>query len=365
MPKKVKKVCLVTISLAKGGVERSVAQLSHMLDDLGHKVHIVTLNDAVDYEYSGQLFNLGKYKTADNNFLKRLLRFRKLRAYLVKNRFDFIIDHRPKNDLKREKFYLRYVYKGFRKIYVVHSSHPTMYLTDTSQNAQQVYQNNFATVAVSKYIEQENLIKKGITNAQTIYNAVDFNREISSEPFPPSLQNKKYLLAYGRIDEEVKDFSFLMDAYQASEVWKKNFYLVILGDGKDKDVLLQKATQMPCGQNILFLPFTNQPFKVVSKSHFVTLTSKFEGFPMVLAESLSLGIPVVSLDIVSGPSEIVKNKQNGLLVKERNPQAFGDAIKLMTEDQDLYNHCKNQAKSSVAHLSKEQIARQWDQLISM
>lgn len=365
MPKTVKKVCLVTISLAKGGVERSVALLSEMLNDLGHEVHIVTLNDAVDYPYDGRLFNLGKFKTADDNFLKRLLRFRKFRSYLVKNRFDFIIDHRPKNQLKREKFYHRYVYKGFRKIYVVHSSNPQMYLTDTLQNTQSVYQNNFATVAVSKHIEQENLIKKGITNVQTIYNAVDTRKEITATSLPDVLQGKKYLLAYGRIDDQVKDFSFLIEAFLSSEVWKKDFFMVIMGDGNDKEMLIEKVRQMPCSSNILFLPFTPQPFGIVSNSHFVTLTSRFEGFPMVLAESLSLGIPVVSLDVVSGPNEIIKNRENGLLVNERTPRAFGQAIRLMTEDTVLYNHCKNQAKSSVEHLSKKQIAQKWQQLISI
>ena len=49
--KKKFKICLVSISLAKGGAERSVAMLSQMLSSLGHEVHIVVLNNEIDFKY--------------------------------------------------------------------------------------------------------------------------------------------------------------------------------------------------------------------------------------------------------------------------------------------------------------------------
>src|SRR5690606_752688 len=122
--------------------------------------------------------------------------------------------------------------------------------------------------------------------------------------FPEILQNKKYVLSYGRLEDSIKDFSFLIEAFSNSKVWKKDFQLVILGDGKDKDKLQKLANSKECSKNILFLPFTNNPFEIIKNAHCVTLTSKYEGFPMVLVESLSLGVPVVSLNIISGPSEI-------------------------------------------------------------
>ena len=64
--KKKFKICLVSISLAKGGAERSVAMLSQMLSSLGHQVHIVVLNNEIDFKYSGTLFNLGTLKPKSN-----------------------------------------------------------------------------------------------------------------------------------------------------------------------------------------------------------------------------------------------------------------------------------------------------------
>lgn len=364
MTKNPKKVCLVTISLAQGGVERSVAMLSEMLSQWGHEVHIITLNDRIEYEFQGQLFNLGKFKTTPDNGLKRLLRFLKMRNYLVKNRFDFIIDHRPKMNMRKERFYHQYLYRGFRKIYVVHSSHGQLYATDTPEKAQLIYQKNFATVAVSEYIHQQ-LIRQGVTNSLTIYNAVNPDWPKKQQPLPEPLRGKEYLLAYGRMDDSVKDFSFLIQAFSVSKLWQREIYLVLMGDGPDKAMLQEKAKQVPGGEWIVFLPFMNPPFTVVSNSRFVTLTSRFEGFPMVVVESLSMGVPVVSLDIVSGPSEVVKHQQNGWLVSQRDTSEFAQAMQAMFDDLDLYQRCKAQAQDSVAHLTQAHIAQQWHQLISI
>ncbi|MEZ8002737.1 MAG: glycosyltransferase, partial [Patiriisocius sp.] len=120
--KKKFKICLVSISLAKGGAERSVAMLSQMLSSLGHQVHIVVLNNEIDFKYSGTLFNLGTLKPKDDYFLARLTRFKKLRRYLKTQAFDVVIDHRPKNEYFRELFYATYIYRNLSAIYVVHSS---------------------------------------------------------------------------------------------------------------------------------------------------------------------------------------------------------------------------------------------------
>ena len=56
----VKKICIVVTSLGKGGAERSSALLTRMLHDNGFEVHLVSLVNSIDYEFSGKLLNLGK-----------------------------------------------------------------------------------------------------------------------------------------------------------------------------------------------------------------------------------------------------------------------------------------------------------------
>jgi len=355
------KVCLVSISLAKGGLERSCAMLTEMLQMQGHEVHLAILNDEIDYSFNGKLFNLGKYKSSNDSLLKRLLRFRKLRNYLKAENFDVIIDHRPKNNYRRELFYAKYIYRGFKRIYVVHSSNKAEYLTEQPSKFAEIYRENVLNVAVSEYIETEILKKEEIENSVTIHNAFNPSWQTKNGVLPQALQNKKYILSYGRLDDTIKDFSFLIEAFSQSKVWENNTDLVILGDGKDKEMLQNLANTKDCAKHILFLPFTNTPFKIIQNAHCVTLTSKYEGFPMVLVESLSLGTPVVSLDIISGPSEIIEDGKNGLLIRERSLPLFAEALQKISANKAFYEILKAQTKPSVTRFSMQNISEIWNQ----
>ncbi|WP_310990981.1 glycosyltransferase [Aequorivita marina] len=357
------KVCLVSISLATGGLERSCAMLSQMLEGKGHEVHLVVLNDEIDYPFSGKMFNLGKFKSENDTLIKRLLRFRKFKKYLKAEAFDVIIDHRPKNNYKRELFYAKWLYNGFNVVYVAHNSKKSRYLTENPEAFSKICSRNLLNVAVSQYIEDEVLRKEGIENSVTIHNAFDPSWGEDASELPQILKNKKYILSYGRLDDAVKNVSFLIEAFSESKVWKNDIYLAILGAGQDKEMLQALAASKECSGNILFLPFTKSPFEIIKNAHCVTLTSKYEGFPMVLVESLSLGTPVVSLDIISGPSEIIQHNVNGLLIAEGSLSLFAKALREICFNEVLYQTLKQHTKSSVEKFSMQAISKKWNQTL--
>jgi len=200
------------------------------------------------------------------------------------------------------------------------------------------------------------------------------NLEVIPNPFNPAwiekarekviLPKGNYLLSYGRFDDDVKDLSFLLDSYKESHLWKEGFRLVLLGGGKDEFKLKSKAKDLSLKDHVDFLPFTANPFPFIANAHCVCLTSHWEGFPMVLVESLSLGIPVVSLDIESGPSEIINHNENGLLIPGREVIEFSKAIRELCLDTNLYEQCKKNAQASVARFSMDAIARSWTKILT-
>ena len=85
---------------------------------------------------------------------------------------------------------------------------------------------------------------------------------------------------------------------------------------------------------------------------------------MVLVESLSMGTPVVSLDIVSGPSEIIQHEKNGLLVPKREVSLFAEAMRNMVDNETLYENCRTNARESVEPFSFSKISEKWNKLIA-
>lgn len=351
------RVAVVSISLSKGGAERSTAILTKMLDSLGIEVHLITITDDVIYEYSGKLFNLGIYKSKNDTLWARWKQLKLLRKYIQQNQFDLIIDNRSRSKNFKEWVYLNYIYAGQKLVYVVRSFHLQNYFPSKISLAKQMISRSAAVVGVSKAIAEEIRQQYSATNVRFIYNPVpEFSQEVQS-------MGEKYILYLGRIEENVKNFSLLLEAYAKSELGSSNIKLKIYGQGDDENWLKEKINEMGLDALVCLHPFTPHIAEVLTNAHFLVLTSRYEGFPRVLLEALSVGTPVVSVDCKSGPNEVIDYEKNGLLVENHNPNALANAFNRFINDDNLYKKCKANSKQSVAHLNQNNIALQWKKLI--
>ncbi len=354
-----KKVCIVTTSLGKGGAERSSAILSQILSDLNYEVHILITKNDIDYEFAGKLFNL------EDSFGTNLSDFKKikiLRFFFREYDFDIIIDNRTRPQFLKEYILYNFVFKSKKKISVVRSFYLKKYFPNSKLLVRILYGKKTTLVAVSKQIKKAIIHNYKLKNISQIYNPVKIDKinVLAKESLDI---NDKFVLWYGRIENSVKNFDLLLEAYKKSILSKNDIKLCLIGQGDDLGLLKEKINSLELKDKVYHIPFLKNPFPYVKKAIFTTLTSYYEGFPRVLIESLACGTPVISVDCKSGPNEIIKHGYNGLLVENHNIFALANAFNSFIENKTLYNTCKSNAKCSVKKFSFENISKNWDELL--
>ncbi len=353
------KIAIVSASLGVGGAERFAGLLSFMLRDLGYEVHHIIILDHVDYDYKGKLVNLGKLFSDEKGVFRAIKKGKYIAQYLLENDIQIVIDNRSRPLFLREVF-TKWIYGNRKCYFMIHSSNLEMYFSKFSFGVNFLYQKATKLVCVSKDIEHKIQEKYNLTNTTTIHNPVNFPEKIYQLP---NLIPKNYILFFGRFEEEIKNFTLLLNAFKQSKVYGKGKMLLLIGDGSDKDFIQTKIVELQLESFVLVLPFQKNITAFIQNAKCTILTSRFEGFPMSLVESLASGTPVISVDCETGPKEIIQNNFNGLLVENHNENALSEAIKTMIEDENLHQTCKNNAQKSVEHLSLTTIAQQWKQLL--
>ena len=345
------KIVLVGYRLANGGLERVLSTVSDLLHYSNCEVHVIVLENEVEYPFHGTLINVGGYSKFKKYF--------KLRRYLKRNQFDYVIDFRHRINPWMELLFIHYMYAGFKFIYTIHSSKLDVYLTAKNWVAQQILNKAYKIVAVSNALNEKIKTKYYFEKGVVIPNSIaakTIEIEYAAELF------FKYCIAVGRL-VKLKQFDKLIDTYCTSDLPKRGIHLVILGKGEEKERLEKQIDGLQMSKFIHLLGFKNNVFSYVTNAKFLVLTSKYEGFSMVILEALFAGTPVVSFDCETGPGELVQNEHNGLLVKNQDFKALQDAIERMVDDSQLYYLCKENAKTSVSSFSNEKISKKWLDLV--
>jgi glycosyltransferase involved in cell wall biosynthesis len=357
------KICMVSDQLGTGGAERCAGLLSIFFEKNNCKVHHVVVVDVIEYDYAGEVLNLGKLKNESNDFFNRLKRFRALNRFFKDNHFDFIIDFRVKRHQWQEFVIAKYVYRS-PLIVMIHSFMLDLYFPRLRFLANSIYSSCHKIVTVSEGIKKEISATYYYRNLQTIYNPIDLNyiENLDSEELHFDF---KFILAVGRLQDHIKQFDQLIIAYANSQLPSNDIRLIIVGDGVVKQELMELSKKLNLENKIIFKGKVTNPYLYYKPAFFTILSSKNEGLPMVILESLACGTPVVSFDCLSGPAEMITNMENGILVENQNFEKLIDAMHLMVDNEELYAHCKQNAKSSVENFSIEKIGMQWLELMNI
>ena len=93
------------------------------------------------------------------------------------------------------------------------------------------------------------------------------------------------------------------------------------------------------------------------------LSSRFEGFPLVLIEAMSKGMAVVAFDCPTGPRDIVDDHENGLLIPHKDVPALTAGILEMIEDEELRRRCGAAAVDAARDYTMAAIGPRWDAML--
>jgi len=354
-----KKICIVVSSLGKGGAERSSGLLSQMLYNSGYDVHVVSVLNDIEFPFKGELLNLGEFKDLNDTSYGRWQRLRILKAYLKTHNFDYIIDNRTRIGFVKEYLISQFIFNPKKTIYCIRSYKTSNYINPNRFFGRLLYANAYKIVGVSKAIAEHVKTVYKFKNVTSIYNPIIFEEHCTK-----SEKQKNYILFFGRLDDEVKNISLLIEAYSKSELPKHHVNLKILGEGKDLEKLKNQVETLKLDSNVEFLGYNPNPSGYVKSALFTVLTSRYEGFPRSILESLALGTPVISVDCKSGPDEIINHEFNGMLVENHNPETLAKAMTKLFVDKDLYLQCKQNSKASVEQFSEAEIVKQWQSILN-
>lgn len=170
--------------------------------------------------------------------------------------------------------------------------------------------------------------------------------------------SSKTVLAMGRLTYQ-KGFDLLIESW--AEVCKVNldWTLKIVGSGEDESKLKQQVINLGLSQRVNFIPVTKNVTVQYQNASFYCLSSRFEGFGMVILEAQSFGIPVVSFNCDAGPSDLITHGKNGFLAKAGNVKDLSDQLlhMMILSDNDFMKMSEasyeNAKKYSTQNITKE------------
>jgi glycosyltransferase involved in cell wall biosynthesis len=168
-------------------------------------------------------------------------------------------------------------------------------------------------------------------------------RKLDEDTTHPWLVSKDsvVLMAVGRLSEE-KDFTTLLRSFAIARE-ERPIRLIILGEGPQREQLESLCDQLHIREFVDLPGYVSNPYSYLKSADLFVLSSITEGLPTVLIEALYCGVPVVSTDCPSGPSEILKDGEYGRLVPVKEENLMAEAIIESLDDKVDQNNLRKRA----------------------
>lgn len=371
--------CLIDSSQS-GGMERSIcSKANYLADVMGYDVTIITtdrkdkanffdfssLIKFVDLEINyNELESLPIYKALPTQLEKRRLHYLRLEAVLNEIKPDISI-----STYTHELSILSEIKDGSKKIAEIHFSKPYKSIEYKSSSIP-LLKRVIALVGekrkyryINKYdafvvlTEEDRKRWSEVKKVKVIPNLLSFY------PSEQSLCTEKRIISVGRLTRQ-KGYPLLIEAWQIVARKYPEWKLAIFGEGEDKEMLQRMIREAELTSSISIYPPTNNIVQEYLNSSVYVMSSIYEGFGLVLTEAMACGLPCISFDCPSGPSEIIKDGEDGFLVETENIEELAQKIILLTENEELRIEMGQKAKVNAQRFLPEYIMPKWISLFN-
>ena len=141
----------------------------------------------------------------------------------------------------------------------------------------------------------------------------------------------KKIITLGRLTEQ-KNHRMLIDAFKIAKEQNDELILEIYGLGEEKENLENQIKSLNLQRSVFLKGRTDNAKQKLSESDLFVLSSNYEGMPNALLEAMAAGVPSISTDCPTGPSDIIENNVNGILIETNNKDELAKAILKMQDE---------------------------------
>ena len=320
-----KKIDIITKAMTSGGAERVIAQLANYFTEKDISCRIITTeNGEVMYPLHEKVDVVAIGKKSDNKAIDRILRYKEVRNIVQANKPDVVLTMPEDTGIYA---ILALIGTGI-PVYVSERNNPwvmpdvkiTRLLRKVAYPFAKgiIFQTQMAKSYFPQYIQ-----KKGVV----LQNPVDATRI----PKPYLDERKKVFAAVGRLEPQ-KNFPMLINAFSEFHKEKKDYKLVIYGEGRERRNIENLIKELHL-ENFVLLPGRNKDvLNCINDCAAFILSSDYEGMPNALIEAMCMGMPVISTDCPSGgPRELIHNGENGLLIEINNVEGMKKAMRQVAD----------------------------------
>lgn len=347
------KICLFSQNVSNaGGIERMTVELANLLATNRYEVHLILIEQFTKSHYSiNQNVTIHSLESvfSSTSYLENVFRLRRLVKHITPN-------------------YLITV-----AVPLVRISAPALWNTKTKNIAWEhfnlyagskigFYWRLLSTQLVWKTIvlteaDKKNYLKHIHCNIQCIPNFTTIKIEKQADI------NSNIIVAVGRLERQ-KGFDLLLDAWADVITSVKDWKLRIIGSGSLRENLISQAKRLGIEQYVEFRNATSDIASAYAEASCLVMSSRFEGFGLVLIEAKTAGLPCISFDCPYGPAEIIRNGIDGVLIPSGNTQLLANCLKQLLPDRKrLKVMGKAAGEDAKARFSAQAIFAQWNSLL--